>query len=437
MKTLKKIYKLYLASNQKICTDSRSQSIKNAIFFGIKGDNFDGNKFANKALENGAKLAIIDSGIASDHRMIKVNNSIKTLQDLAKMHRENLSIPIIAITGSNGKTTTKELINHLLSSKFLTCSTSGNFNNHIGVPLTILKINKKHEIAIVEMGANHPGEIRYLTKIAQPTHGMITNIGKAHLEGFKNFKNIIKTKNELYQYLIKKGGLIFLNKNDEILSGLINKYKNVHLYSSSEKRKINHTTINDGDFECNPFINLVYKHQKIQTNIIGAYNANNIIAAIEIANYFKVDNAKINSQLTRFVIKNNRSELVTTKFNQIILDAYNANPTSTKFAIENFLKIDRLKYSSNRTIILGDMMELGDKSLKYHQEMINLLLNKKITNCYLVGPLYKNTKQPDFFTHTISLEDCKKIIKKKHIRKSLILIKGSRKMKLEELVEYL
>lgn len=434
MKSLNKIYELYLQSSQKICIDSRSKNIKNSIFFGIRGEHFDGNLFAEEALKNGASFAIVENINSSNKHIITVDDTLKTLQELATLHRKNISIPIIAITGTNGKTTTKELAHHLLASTFSICSTNGNFNNHIGVPLTILSFKKEHQIGIVELGANHPGEIEFLSQIAQPTHGIITNIGKAHLEGFKNFENIIKTKNELYKYLIQHGGLIFVNENDELLINLTQKYPNKQLYKCEEYQ--NH----DGGnsiiyFECTPFIKLIYNKKEIHTKIIGEYNVNNIVAAIKIAKHFQISNEQIMSVLSRFELKNNRSELVKTQYNQIILDAYNANPTSTSLAIDNFIKVRKLKSNAQSIIILGDMMELGHESQKYHQDIINLLIEKNIQNCYLIGPLFKQTQYPSYFTHSNCVIDCKKIIRKRNIKNALILIKGSRAIKLEKLVE--
>ena len=330
MNQIQEIYKLYKKCNQKICTDTRSSDIKNSIFFAIKGDNFDGNLYVEQALEMGAKYAVTESSnFKSNPKLINVKDSIKTLQLIAKLHRENFNIPIISITGSNGKTTTKEILNHLLSTKFSTCYTQGNFNNHIGVPLTILSLNDKHEIGIIELGANHLGEIDLLCQIAQPNNGIITNIGKAHLEGFGSYDNIIKAKSELYQYIIQNNGNLFIDQLNTTLLNLTGKYKHQYFYNSIVKSNSQSNKKNTLYYECNPFLKISWGNNNIQTKIIGNYNAKNISAAIKIAKHFNVTDLEIKNVLSKLQLQNNRSEFIKTKNNEIILDAYNANPNST------------------------------------------------------------------------------------------------------------
>ena len=438
MSQIQDIYKLYQECDQKICTDTRSSDIKNSIFFGIKGDNFDGNLYVEKALEMGAKYAVTESNnYTSNPKLIYVKNTITTLQLLAKLHRENFSIPIISITGSNGKTTTKEILYHLLSTKFSTCCTKGNYNNHIGVPLTILSLNEKHEIGIIELGANHVGEIDLLCQIAQPNNGIITNIGKAHLEGFGSYKNIIKAKSELYNYIIKNNGTLFVDQQNTTLLNLTGQYKHQHFYNTTIKSNSRLAKEDTLYFECNPFLKIKWGNNHVQTKIIGNYNAKNISAAIKIAKHFNVTDLEINNVLNKFQLQNNRSEFIKTEKNEIILDAYNANPTSTSIAINHFMSIKSKYPLLKQTIILGDMLELGENTLKYHQEIINLLINLNIKNCYLVGPIFKETDYPNYFTHSISVQECSNLIRKDQIQNSLVLIKGSRKIKLEKLMDLL
>jgi len=434
MSDLEKIYRLYLKCNQNITIDSRSPNIKNSIFFGIKGSNFDGNLFGQQAIENGASFAVLNTKKNSENKQfIYVPDTLKTLQSLANLHRNNFSIPIIAITGTNGKTTTKEILNALISSECNTCSTKGNLNNHIGVPLTLLKLEKKHNIGILELGANHAGEIGTLCKIIDPTHGIITNIGEAHLKGFGSIQNILKTKSELYHYLKKHQGTIFVDKNNEELTKIAGDYKKIHFYDSIT---LDSNMKNNSIFECHPFIKLFWKNKKIQTKIIGDYNINNIIAAISMAEYFNIKESSIINKLKNLELKNNRSEFIQTNNNTIILDAYNANPTSVTFAIKNFIR-SRVKSDKKAVIILGDMLELGKNSNLYHQRIVNLVEKSKIKHCMLIGPLFKKTKSPKEYIKISNLSECKAILKKESFKNANILIKGSRKMKLEEILNLL
>ena len=437
MTEINKLYQLYLKCNQNICIDSRSDKIKNSIFFGIKGEKFDGNIFIKQAIEKGAQFAVSDNKNYIDNsKIIYVKDTLKALQELSKLHRKNISIPIIAITGTNGKTTTKELVNHILSTTFSTCSTKGNFNNHIGVPLTLLSLKKTHQIGVVELGANHPGEIDFLCSIAQPTHGIITNIGKAHLEGFGNFKNIISTKGELYDYLKKQNGLIFINNHDKLLIDLLDKYKKIKEYCAQEYSNTNKNKSNVLNFTCDPFIKIIWEKKSIETKIIGNYNSYNIAAAITIAKYFKINDKNIYNSLKKLELKNNRSEFIQTKKNQIILDAYNANPTSTTCAIKNFINIKNNTYP-HRLIILGDMLELGNKENQYHQKIVNLLERSKIKSCFLIGSIFNKTNCNKNYIKIASVDNCIKTITKNKIENTMILIKGSRKMRLEKIIDFL
>ena len=348
------LFKLY----PKIITDSRCVE-NNSIFFALKGENFDGNKFAIKALESGAKYAVIDNAkFKLNDNFILVDNVLKCLQQLASFHREQFVIPLIGITGTNGKTTTKELIHTVLKRKFKTHATKGNFNNHIGVPLTLLEMPLNTEIAIIEMGANHQGEIKELCEIAKPNYGLITNIGKAHLEGFGGFEGVVKAKNELYNF-IRNYGRAFLNSDNKLLSEL-----------AENLNSIKYGTKQDSDcfaeiLEINPYVKLRWNNIDIQSNLIGKYNFENILAAICIGNFFNVAHSNIKSAVENYIPQNNRSQIVQTKTNKILLDAYNANPTSMSLAIESF----ELLKSKTKVVILGDMLELGDESIFEHKEI--------------------------------------------------------------------
>ena len=347
MSQIERLYNIYINCNQKICIDSRLAEIKNAVFFAIRGDNFNGNDFIEDAFSKGAKYAVSDDiGLAKqkDSNIILVKNTLETLQNLATYHRKSLNIPIITITGSNGKTTTKEILTHILKSTFNPLSTSGNFNNHIGVPLTLLSINKQHDIAVIEMGANHVGEIKELCEIAQPTHGIITNIGDAHLEGFGSLENIKIAKNELFDYLKENNKTIVYNAEDEILTELVNDYANTRSY----KNPYWTSTASfppDYRYVTKPFIEIKNINLKsfmkhgvgdIHTKLIGKHNINNISAAIEIAEIFNISPVSIRQRLEQFELTNNRCEFIETKKNKILLDAYNANPTSMSSGILNF-----------------------------------------------------------------------------------------------------
>lgn len=425
---ISQIHNLFLKCNS-VAIDTRKIE-PNSMFVAIKGDNFDANTFANEALEKGASYVIIDNqDYVVDRRTILVENSLVALQELAKFHRQYLKLPIIALTGSNGKTTTKELINVVLSKKFKTKATVGNLNNHIGVPLTLLSFNDETEIGIVEMGANHKKEIEFLCELAKPDYGYITNFGKAHLEGFGGVEGVIIGKSEMYDYLSENDKLAFINLEDPIQ---VEKSKKINSYSfglNKENAEVNINTIT-----ANPFVEIFFSNLQIKTHLIGLYNANNINAALTIGKYFEVDDLAIKEALESYIPENNRSQLLSKGTNQIILDAYNANPSSMAVAIENFLQLDNL----NKIMILGDMFELGAESPQEHKIIVNSLLNSNEVVCYFIGKeFYSNQMNKNNFHFYESFESFSDYIKSVKIENSSILIKGSRGMALERTLNFL
>ncbi|TXD48912.1 UDP-N-acetylmuramoyl-tripeptide--D-alanyl-D-alanine ligase [Polaribacter sp. IC073] len=413
---IKKIYSLY-AVHYLVDTDTRNIR-KNTLFFALKGDHFNGNKFANEALKNGAAYAIIDEKeFDTSSKTILVPNVLEMLQQLARYHRLQLKILVIALTGSNGKTTTKELLNCVLSETYKTTATVGNLNNHIGVPLTLLSMTPKTEIGIVEMGANHQEEIAFLCEIAQPDYGYITNFGKAHLEGFGSLEGVIKGKSELYTYLNKKNKTAFINPNDALQ---VEKTTNLKTVSFPN---------NCVFIAATPYVKLAVAHLEIQSHLIGDYNYTNIAAAITIGKYFEVALPKMKKAIEQYTPNNNRSQMITKGSNQILLDAYNANPSSMKVALENFSKIK----NPFKTVILGDMFELGKESDKEHQEMVNLADSLSFSNTFYVGANFFNTTTKNNTFETFeALQEC---IQKKPLENQSILIKGSRGMQLERILE--
>ena len=425
---ISKIYALF-NQNSSVSIDTRSLKPKD-IFFAIKGPNFDGNNFALEAIKKGASYVISDNSTISkkSDKIIYVDNSIKALQKLANYHRRKLNTKIIAITGSNGKTTSKELILNVLKTKYKTTATKGNLNNHLGVPLSLLEINENTEFSIIEMGANHINEISQLCKIAEPNFGYITNFGNAHLEGFGSIEGVIKGKSELYNYLINNKSLIFNNSENIKQNSLINNYKNTYSFGiNSESNCI----INKSDSENS--LNVSYQNKIIKSTIYGDYNFENICIAIAIGEYFEVDFKNIKQGIESYLPDNNRSQISIKNNNTIILDAYNANPTSMSLALESFKKTNY----KNKMIIVGDMFELGKDSNHYHQEIINRL--EKINDCiiYIVGEYFCKTKHSDRIE---SFSTTKKLINnlsKTNISNYSILIKGSRGMQLEKIIEFI
>lgn len=432
-----KIYR-YIQQGYKISIDSRSID-NNTIFFALKGEVFDGNEFASEALDKGAALAIVDKeGLTKRDGLIKVKNVLNTLQSLATFHRSKIKIPVIGITGSNGKTTTKELINSVLSAKYKTLFTPGNYNNHIGLPLTILSIQNKHDIAIIEMGANHVGEIGQLCKIAQPTCGLITNIGKAHIEGFGSFENIIKAKGELYQYLIRNNGLIFVNNDNKILTDQLKSYNKLYTYGSKAKYDCSGSIIFSQPYlelEIDiPEIKGSEKERRISTNLVGAYNFENVLASVAIGRYFGVPATDIKKSIEKYKPVNRRSQFTQTAKNKVIWDAYNANPTSMALALENF--------SSNpekpKVVILGDMLELGDSAKKEHLAIIDLVRNMKLNTVILIGDEFSacSVNENNFFIFR-NTEEAADWFTENEIKDNTILVKGSRGIQLEKLERFL
>ncbi|MGE0090513.1 MAG: UDP-N-acetylmuramoyl-tripeptide--D-alanyl-D-alanine ligase [Bacteroidales bacterium] len=423
------IYKKYPV----ISIDSRNIR-KDCLFFALKGDRFDGNQFAKKAIEDGAAYAIIDDKThATDTRCILVDDTLKTLQKLANYHRKKLNIPILAITGTNGKTTTKELVASVLKQKYKTVFTQGNLNNHIGVPLTLLSMNVNTEFGVVEMGANHQFEIKALCEIAEPNYGLITNIGKAHLEGFGSFENIIKTKTELYDYINRNSGILFYNGENPILANSIKSFTSKSVYFGN----IEGSAIKGSVTNTNPFIQLeIIENNRvynISTNIIGDYNRENILASICIGNYFGIESDKIKQAIESYVPSNNRSQLIQSLKNTIFMDAYNANPTSVAASLVNFIALQ----AENKCIILGDMLELGSESVKEHENVLTMLQNDSFAKVILVGKIFSGLNIPKEYTKFENTEQLISWLRNNQIMNFTILIKGSRGIQLERIVEYL
>jgi len=404
-----------------ICTDTRN-IVPNSLFFCLKGENFDGNLFVNEALEKGAAYAITDRHSALDG-VIVVPNVLTTLQQLAAHHRKQLQIPIIGITGSNGKTTTKELIAAVLSKKYKTAYTQGNLNNHIGVPLTLLSIKKEDEIAIIEMGANHPGEIEELCKIAQPDYGLITNIGKAHLEGFGSIENIIETKTALYRAARE----LFVNAGDEVLRG------SVPRHSALDGRGVKiafygkNTDINGHITEMNPCLVIELFGRKIQTHLTGNYNLPNILGAAAIGRYFGVPYQDICDAIAEYQPQNHRSQIIKSGTNTIVADYYNANPTSMRAALDNFLQIE----AAHKLAILGDMLELGENSLSEHQAIIDFCESNHLEAIF-IGSIFYMLKN-ERFKFCMNVGDCNDYLKDSRVQNTFIFLKGSRGVHLENI----
>lgn len=426
--SIQNIHDLFILSN-KVTIDTRKIE-SNSIFVAIKGERFDANTFAKEALEKGASYVIIDNAdYFIDDRTILVDDSLETLQELAKFHRSFLKLPIIALTGSNGKTTTKELINVVLSKKYKTKATIGNLNNHIGVPLTLLSFTKETQIGIVEMGANHQKEIEFLCEIAKPDYGYITNFGKAHLEGFGGVEGVIKGKSEMYTYLKTNHQSVFVNLDDEIQN-----HKTIDFKRITFSQKDKNVNVFIDDVVANPFVKIKVLGTEINSHLIGLYNANNINAAITIGNHFEVPTVDIKAAIESYIPENNRSQLLTKGSNEIILDAYNANPSSMLVALENFIQLDK----ANKFIVIGDMYELGEESLAEHKAIVDFLNTNSNFECHFVGNhFFANSIQKANFHFYPTFEDFAQYLSSVKLEQKTLLIKGSRGMALERTLEYL
>ncbi|MFH0894031.1 MAG: UDP-N-acetylmuramoyl-tripeptide--D-alanyl-D-alanine ligase [Bacteroidota bacterium] len=429
MITTEELYTLY-KKHPEICTDTR-KARPGSIFFALRGEQFDGNAFAEKALEAGCAYAVVDDpALEKKERFIFVDDSLEVLQALAFFHRKKFQIPFIAITGTNGKTTTKELIYTVLASSFRTQATQGNLNNHIGVPLTILGIKPDTEMAIIEMGANHPGEIEALCNIARPTHGIITNIGKAHLEGFGGYEGVIKTKKELYNFIENKGGFIFLNSDDKLLTEISESIYFRIFYGQQRSSQCHVIPLTADPFAAVKW-NFLKSELTIQTSLVGSYNYPNIAAAICVGDYFGIQPDIIKSSLEAYIPKNNRSEIQKTERNTLIMDAYNANPSSMNAALDSF----STSQFKNKIAILGDMLELGSESEKEHQQILEKAIELNFGKLYLVGPVFSSiSKSGTSFQNASEALD---YFTKNKISESTILLKGSRGIGLEKIVEAL
>ena len=426
---LETVYSYFLESTG-ICTDTRKIE-KGCLFVALRGDNFNGNKFTQQALDKGAFKVIIDD--ISQHKntgeTILCKNSLTLLQKLATYHRQELNVPMIALTGSNGKTTTKEIINAVLSKKFKTTATQGNLNNHIGVPLTLLSMTKETQIGIVEMGANHKKEIEALCEIAQPNFGYITNFGKAHIEGFGSIEGVIEGKSELYKYISKEKGTLFFNADDPIQNKLLGNYPSKVGFSQTKK---NFYTLKQID--ANPYVALQAAQTNITSNLIGAYNFTNISAGVLIGDFFDIPLNDIKQAIEEYLPTNNRSQLITKGSTQIILDAYNANPTSMMAALQHFNTIK----TASKMVFLGDMFELGETAQEEHQDIVDYLSNTNIDEVHLIGSYFSKTKLQVKNCHQYkTFEALKSAFKNTIPKDTTVLIKASRGMALERIVTLL
>ncbi|MFR3102149.1 MAG: UDP-N-acetylmuramoyl-tripeptide--D-alanyl-D-alanine ligase, partial [Parabacteroides distasonis] len=415
--------------NPQITTDSRNCP-KGSIFFALKGDKFDGNQYAGKALASGCVYAVIDNpDYYIGERTILVDNVLKTLQQLAHHHRKVLGLPIIGITGTNGKTTTKELLAAVLSTKFNLLYTEGNFNNHIGVPLTLLRLTHDHEMAVIEMGASHPGDIKELVDIVHPNYGIITNVGRAHLEGFGSFEGVIRTKGELYDYIRRSKGKIFIKKENE--------------YLQSIAKGIEQITYGNGDdafasgqvVSCDPFLVFNWKQQgklhTVETHMIGSYNLDNVLAAVAVGRFFKIPAERISRAIAAYEPTNNRSQFKKTDNNELIIDAYNANPSSMKVALDNFITMP----VQPKAIILGDMRELGPTSDELHAEVVEQIKKGQFDKVFLCGEHFSKVGKE--FSPFATTEAMVEELRKQPLKGYHILIKGSHSMGLEKLADIL
>lgn len=416
------IYSLFAESNG-VTTDSRVCP-ENSMFIALKGETFDGNAYAEKALESGCKYALVsDESIANGKNIFYVGDTLKCLQMLASHHRDVINPVVIGITGTNGKTTTKELVATVMASSYADCLlyTQGNFNNHIGVPLTLLKLNKSHKYAIIEMGANHPGEIKTLVNIAHPNCGLITNVGRAHLAGFGSLEGVLNTKCELYDYLRANNGFVFVDASNKMLMQRSEGMNRI-LYNNSDAKTL----------ECNPFLKFAYEGIETQTNLIGDYNIVNALAAVEVGKKFNIPVAQSLSAIASYQPKNNRSQWVKTEKNNLIIDAYNANPTSMAAALNNFKNSN----FERKAVVLGDMRELGDESDVEHSKVVCFLKHSGVERIILVGECFKKAASGEFETYN-NVDELKQALQESPVSGYTILVKGSNSIGLVKVVDLL
>ena len=422
------LYELFV-HHRKITIDSRNCPY-DSLFFALKGERFDGNKFASKALDTGAAYAIIDNPeYQVNERTILVDNVLEALQQLAHRHRKVLGLPIIGITGTNGKTTTKELIASVLSSKFNILYTEGNLNNQIGVPLTLLRLTNDHELAVIEMGANHPGDIKELVDIVSPNYGIITNVGCAHLQGFGSLEGVIKTKGELYDHLRHTKGKIFIQNENKALQNISSNLEKITYGQEEDNFVTGHV------LDANPYLTFDWKQQgkihTVSTHLIGSYNLDNVLAAVAVGRYFKIPAERISRAIASYEPTNNRSQLKNTEKNHLIIDAYNANPTSMQLALENFARID----APHKAVILGDMRELGPTSDDLHQNIVNQITGYGFDKVILCGEHFSKVGS-DFQTFGTT-DELKTYLQEHSLEGYHSLLKGSHGMALEKVVELL
>ena len=425
--TIESLYKIY-KQHPSVQTDTRKLKAGD-IFFALKGDNFNGNKFAQQAIDAGAVCAVIDeAAFEIPGKTFLVPDVLTALQELAKHHREQFNIPFIAVTGSNGKTTTKELIHAVLSSHFTTCTTEGNLNNHIGVPLTLLKIKDDAQMAVIEMGANHQKEIAGYCVYAQPTHGLISNVGKAHLEGFGGPEGVKKGKGELFDYLRAHNGVAFIMADYDYLHEMSQGIKEVITYGTTNAQ------ITGIVHKSEPYLELKMTGgvdlTSVQTQLVGDYNLPNVLAAIAIGHYFAVPAEKIKAAIENYTPSNSRSQLLTKGTNTIILDAYNANPSSMKLAIENFAKLP----AENKVLLLGAMAELGEESVNEHKAIADFLQSKQWKQVVLVGGDFLKIRHP--FLSFANAAEAKEWLQAQQLNNTHILVKGSRSMQMEKVLDF-
>ena len=434
MEALQRIYEAY-QSGASICTDTRKITA-GCVFFSLRGDNFNGNLFAQQALDAGASMSVVDDdALPENERFVKVKNVLECLQELALHHRKNLNIPLIGITGSNGKTTTKELVSRVLSKKYRTYHTQGNLNNHIGVPLTLLSIPEDTELAVVEMGANHRHEIGFLCSIALPTHVLITNVGKAHLEGFGGFEGVKLGKGEMYTFAKSNGALVFLNADNPHLVSMLGQHDRVFTYGSSSNATIQGVAIPNMQYASVKWLsNKTNSWYEIKSNITGHYNCENILSAVSIGTHFGVEDSDIISAVEAYTPDNQRSQELSFGETKVILDAYNANPTSMEAAIQNFQN----SFTGKKMVFLGDMLELGDESHSEHSRILELACKTGCEKIILVGQLFKTAAQSTSGSNIVCLGDSVQAAEWIHANRPgecTILIKGSRGSKMEKVLE--